>query len=324
VGWGGVVGREEEEKTRAFATMRSAGWCGVGESADRHTHTHMSAAAAYTVAEGDGSHERESEGVRERGREIVGMNSKLGSRVLGIGAASPGELEEEVVSLRGRGGGFASVHTGEDVTEGVCAGLPAVDTSDEVMHQSSHTLGSQNRDRGGIQWYREATSSCAEEVILKSSYIYQVPPLTAAELITCDAISSTERERGTERERERERDCNTHCNTHYTATHTATHTTCDAISSTVAGVGDAHSHGDALQHTATHCNTLQHIAKHYKTVLAMRIHMVTHCNTLQHTATHCNTLQQPHMVTLFSCVTRLIHMCDMTYICYMTDLLVQL
>jgi len=228
-----VVGREEEERTRAFATMRSAGWCGVWESADTHTHTHISAAAAYTVAEGNRSHERERERARERGREIVGMNSKRGSRVLGIGAASPGELEEEVVSLRGRGGaGFAAVHTGEDVTHGVCAGLPAVDTAETVMRQSSHTLGSQNRGRGGIQWYSAATSSCAEEVILKSSHTYQVPPLAAAELMTCDTISRT-----------------------------------------VAGVGDTHSHGDALQHTATHCNTLQHTA--------------THCNTLQNTTQQC-------------------------------------
>jgi len=35
--------------------------------------------------------------------------------------------------------------------------------------------------------------------------------------------------------------------------------------------------GNALQHTATHCNTLQHTA--------------THCSTLHHNATQCNTLQ---------------------------------
>ena len=45
--------------------------------------------------------------------------------------------------------------------------------------------------------------------------------------------------------------------------------------------------GDALQHTAPHCNTLHHAATHCTTLQ----HTATHCHTLQHTATHCNTLQ---------------------------------
>jgi len=49
-------------------------------------------------------------------------------------------------------------------------------------------------------------------------------------------------------------------------------------------------------HSYVHCNTLQHTA--------------THCNTLQHTATHCNTLQHA--------ASRLIHMCSITHIYFVS------
>ena len=105
-------------------------------------------------------------------------------------------------------------------------------------------------------------------------------------------------------------------------------------------------HCITLQHTATHCNTLQltpfplgsarytdHVA-HTESVLQ---HTATHCNALQHTATHRNTLPHaaPDAFSSWSnkihrsrkdtkklrntgirwgdsCVTWLIHMCDMT------------
>jgi len=87
----------------------------------------------------------------------------------------------------------------------------------------------------------------------------------------------------------------THCNTlqqiyaHYnTMQHTATGKKLFDL--------QLSTHGNTLQHTATHCNTLQHTA--------------THCNTLQHTATHCNTLQQAtraRSCSICSCQTSNLH-----------------
>jgi len=73
--------------------------------------------------------------------------------------------------------------------------------------------------------------------------------------------------------------------------------------------------GNALQHTATHCNTLQHTATHKisdigerwvwlacdaqgKLKITTTPNQVTRGNTLQHTATHCNTLQHTKFLIL--------------------------
>jgi len=94
-------------------------------------------------------------------------------------------------------------------------------------------------------------------------------------------------------------------------------------------------HCKTLQHAATRRNTLQHAATrhnaHCNTPAAN--HRFPCCTTMQHAATRCNTLQcklqqtccessrsmrsdeniSPQSIYEGTCVTRLIHMCDMTH-----------